>query len=67
MNISNRIIELRKSKGISRRELAEAIGYGQTIITYWESGERKPASDALIALAKYFDVSADYLLGLKDE
>jgi transcriptional regulator with XRE-family HTH domain len=67
MEIGNKIKELRQTKGISQAKLAKAIGYGQTVVCFWESGERKPASDAIIALALFFDVSSDYLLGLENE
>ena len=64
--ISARIKELRVEKKISQAELAKAIGYGHAIISFWERGEKKPSSDAIIALAKFFDVTTDYLLGLSD-
>ena len=61
-----RIKELREQKEISQTQLAKEIGFGHAIIGFWESGDRKPAHDALIALAKFFDVTTDYILGLED-
>lgn len=61
-----RLKELRTEKGLSQMGLALEIGFGATAICYWETGSRIPSADAIIALAKYFEVSADYLLGLED-
>jgi transcriptional regulator with XRE-family HTH domain len=65
--MNEKIKELRKEKGITQVELAKALGFSHSIVGFWESGERKPAFDAIIALAKFFEVSADYLLGLKED
>lgn len=35
-------------------------------VSFWESGQREPDLDSLVMIARYFDVSADYLLGLSD-
>jgi len=67
MEIGKKIKELREERGLTRTALAEAIGYGRASIYYWEREEKDPSASAVYALAKYFDVSADYLLGLKDE
>ncbi|MCM1289527.1 MAG: helix-turn-helix domain-containing protein [Corallococcus sp.] len=61
-----RLKELRTEKGLSQMGLALEIGFGTTAICYWENGVRVPSAEAVIALAKYFGVSADYLLGLED-
>lgn len=58
------IRELRKEKGISQRELAEAIGMRANAINNYENGYRTPDANTVLQLAKYFSVSADYLLGL---
>ncbi|MCL2370293.1 MAG: helix-turn-helix domain-containing protein [Firmicutes bacterium] len=58
---------LRKEQKLTKDQLAQKIGFSNVIISYWEYGKREPSSKALKALAKYFKVSADYLLGLEDE
>lgn len=58
------IRELRKEKGISQRELANELGLGQTAIYNYENGSRDPDADTVLHLAKFFGVSADYLLGI---
>ena len=62
----NRIKELRKAEGISQKQLAENIGTTQRNISYWESGIEINGVYAA-KIAKVFDVSVDYLLGLTDE
>ncbi len=66
-DFATRVYELRVLRRMTQKELGEAIGLtGKSICTI-ESGERKTTIDKLILLAKFFDVSTDYLLGLKDE
>lgn len=47
--------------------MAEVLGLKQTTISGIESGVRTTTIEKLILLAKFFNVSTDYLLGLKDE
>ncbi len=54
---------LRKSRNITQKQLALGIGASERGIQQYELGERKPTYDMLIALADYFDVSLDYLVG----
>ena len=63
MKKMNRIRELRRSKGLSQRELGNAIGTAQQTISRLEVGNYSPPVDLIINLAEYFDVSIDYLLG----
>ena len=62
-----RVKKLRKARKLSQKELAEALGLTQTAISGIESGLRTTTIEKLILLAKFFEVSTDYLLGLKDE
>jgi transcriptional regulator with XRE-family HTH domain len=61
-----RLKELRADKNLSQADLAIATGLTQGAITYWETGQRVPNAKAIIILARFFDVSIDYLLGEKD-
>lgn len=63
---AERLRELRNERYMSQMELAIETGLSQSAITSWETGSRQPNSTAIIALAKYFDVSCDYLLGESD-
>lgn len=59
-----RLKELRKRKGISQSELGKVLNISGRIIGYYESGMRFPKSEIiLMAIADYFNVSIDYLLG----
>lgn len=58
-----RLKELRKSKHLLQRDVAEAIGCTQAIYSRYESGEREPCISVLVSLADFFDVSLDYLVG----
>ena len=62
-----RVKKLRKQQKMNQQELGEALGLTQTAISAIESGTRTTTIEKLILLAKFFDVSTDYLLGLKDE
>lgn len=59
--------ELRIEKGIGQAELARNIGVSNGIVSLWENKKREPTMSSLIALAKYFNVSLDYLVGLDVE
>ena len=58
--------ELRQSKSLSQRELSKLTGLSFSIISQWERGKREPSGYCLKILAKFFEVSTDYLLGLED-
>ncbi|MBO4323359.1 MAG: helix-turn-helix transcriptional regulator [Clostridia bacterium] len=66
MNISAVIKELRLEKELSQAELGKRIGVSQKAVDYWERGINEPKASYIAALADFFDVSADYLLGRKD-
>ena len=67
MEFKTRLIELRKFKNISQKELAKQTGITQAAISLWERGERQPNSNAILPLCRFFDVSLDYLLGNSDD
>lgn len=62
MNIADRILSLRKSKGMSQEELADKIGVSRQTISKWESEQSTPDIDKVILLSDFFDVTTDYLL-----
>lgn len=61
-----RLKDLREKKRISQYKFAEDLKIAQSTIGNWEAGKREPGYNTLIAIAKYFDVTVDYLLGLSD-
>ena len=64
---AHRVKKLRRQKKLSQQDLGEVLGINQGAISAIESGRRTTTVEKLILLAKFFDVSTDYLLGLKDE
>lgn len=62
---SERLQELRKARGYSQQDVAKLIGVGRTTYLKYESGDNRPTRK-LNELARLFNVSADYLLGLTD-
>ena len=61
MEIGNKIMELRKKKGLSQEELAEKIGVSRQTISKWELGETSPDLKQSKELSKIFNVSLDEL------
>ena len=62
MEFHEKLQELRKSRGITQEELAEALYVSRTAISKWESGRGYPNIDSLKEISKYFSVSIDDLL-----
>ena len=62
--IGERLKQLRIKNGLKQQELANMFGLSSGTISFYESEQRKPDIDFIVAIAKYFDVSTDYLLGL---
>ena len=67
MNVNERIFNLIEEKGITRYRLAKDIGVSEGLIFDWKNGKCNPTTDKLIKLAKYFNVSIDYLVGLTNK
>lgn len=61
-----RLLELRKERKLSRKDVAQATGMAERTYQRYENAEREPDASSLLALADYFGVSADYLLGRTD-
>ena len=62
MEFHETLQELRKRKGLTQEELAEALYVSRTAISKWESGRGYPNIDSLKAIAKFFSVTIDALL-----
>ncbi len=65
-NYSERLKELRIEKGLTQAAVANGTGFRQNTIAQWEAGIRVPNANSIIALAEFFGVTADYLLGIED-
>ena len=60
---SGRLKSLRETRGISQKELAESIGVSDVMISMYEQGKKNPSLETISKIAKYFNVTVDYLLG----
>ena len=65
MNIGQNILELRKQRNIKQEELAAELGVTAAAVSKWENGYTLPDILMLCALADYFEVTTDELLGRK--
>lgn len=62
-----RIFELRKEHGLSQREAAKIFGVSQGTFNNWENSNTQPSIEQLISIARFFEVSVDYLIGNADD
>lgn len=64
--LPERLNELLRERNISQRKLANAIEVTSATVSAWCRGIKQPTADNIYALAKFFGVSTDYLLGFSD-
>ena len=57
--------DLRLKHGLSQEDLGKIIGVGRTTISMYESGNIVPRQEGLLKISSYFDVSVDYLTGIR--
>lgn len=62
---AERLFALRKARGMTQVQLAEALGTSQRVISHYETAAELPPSASIVALARVLEVTADELLGLK--
>lgn len=66
IEFSQRLRELRQEKGLSMKQLAKELGTTDAAVSNWENGINEPKISYLKSIAVYFNVTADYLIGLED-
>lgn len=66
-NFSDRLLSLRKSKNLSMKDLGSVANVSDEAIRLLEKAKRSPSFEVLCALADFFDVSLDYLVGRSDD
>jgi transcriptional regulator with XRE-family HTH domain len=67
MNYAQRIRDLREDGDYTQKEIADILKTTQSYYAQYENGHRPLPIDHRISLCKFYNVSADYILGLKDE
>ena len=65
--IGHIIRELRREMECTQNKLADVLGVTQDSVSLWENNKRIPDTQYIVEMAKFFDVTTDYLLGLTDE
>ena len=61
------LLNLRKDRKVSRQAVANAVRISAKTYERYENGEREPNASTIVALADYFGVTTDYLLGRTDQ
>lgn len=64
---AERLKSLRDTRGQTQGEVGKAVGKSRESVSKYEMGEREPDTTAIASIAKHFNVSADYILGITDE
>jgi transcriptional regulator with XRE-family HTH domain len=64
--LAQRLKELRAEKGLSARALGKIIGVSDVTVCRWENNKSDITGENLFKLSRFFNVSADYLLGLEE-
>ena len=66
-NLPERMLALRKSKGLKQEEAAKLSGLSYMSYRRYETGEREPNASSLWKIADFYGVSVDYLIGRSEE
>ena len=67
MEIKDMILKLMIKHDMTQTDFAHRMGVRPSLVTYWVSGQRKPQVDTVKKMCKVFNVSADWLLGMKGD
>ena len=67
IKFAERLRELRVERHLTQQEMAEFLGMNTRAYQYYEGDDRRPTYEKLVALADFFQVSVDYLIGHSDQ
>lgn len=62
----NRLKESRKERNLTQKQLSRDLCISASTLSHWECGYQEPSFEDIIMLCKYFQVTANYILGLED-
>ena len=65
--VNNRLRDLRTDKDLKQKDLAEYLKCSQVAYSHYELGKRDIPTDVLVALAKFYNTTTDYILGLTND
>ena len=66
-SFGERVASLRSTQSLTLQQLGNILGLTKAAVGNLQHGRKKPSVDVLIAIADYFDVSLDYLVGRSDD
>ena len=66
MELTEKLLNLRKANGLTQEQLAEQLGVSRQSVSKWESGQAMPELDKIVSICEIFHVTADYLLKPSD-
>lgn len=64
--LADRLKNLRENSGLTQSDIARSFGISRSSVNSWEMGLSVPSTQYIVELAKKFEVSTDYLLGLEE-
>ena len=64
--LGQRLKELREANNLTQKQLAEKLNINSVTYLHYEKSQREPPLSLLADIAKFYDVTVDYLLGLSD-
>ena len=64
--LAKRLKDLRTDAHLTQTQFGALLSVSQDTISLWETGRAIPTTETLVLICRTFDVSADYLLGLRD-
>lgn len=64
--LAEKIKTLRENQGITQSDLAKTLGLTRSAVNAWEMGLSVPSTQYVVELAKFFQVSTDFLLGMEE-
>lgn len=67
LTFGERVRNLREDRDLNQTQLGEALNMTQRRVSYIECGKYEPSIEDIVAICRFFKVSADYLLGLSSE
>lgn len=67
VSLTKRLRDLREDHDLSQADIATQLKVAKQRYGEWERGEHRPSIDVIIALANFYNVSADYILGISDD
>ena len=65
--LAERLALLRRERDMTQKEVGQELGISLNSYQRYETNEREPTAPVLVQLAKFYNVSLDYLVGLKDD